>query len=69
MNRNARARTLWGIGDAIVIVVALIPVLWLASLSFKDPATIGDGSFLPRRWTLANYRCSPGPWSTPSASP
>jgi trehalose/maltose transport system permease protein len=56
MNRNARAKTLWGIGDAIVIVVALVPVLWLASLSFKDSATIGDGSFLPHKWTLANYR-------------
>jgi multiple sugar transport system permease protein len=56
MNRTARARTLWGIGDAIVIAVALVPVLWLASLSFKDPATIADGSFLPRKWTLENYR-------------
>jgi multiple sugar transport system permease protein len=56
MNRTARARTLWGIGDAIVIIVALVPVLWLASLSFKDPATIGDGSFLPHKWTLENYR-------------
>jgi multiple sugar transport system permease protein len=33
-----------------------VPVLWLASLSFKDPSTITDGSFLPRRWTLENYR-------------
>jgi multiple sugar transport system permease protein len=56
MNRNPRANTLWGIGDAIVIIVALVPVLWLASLSFKDPATIGDGSFIPTKWTLANYR-------------
>jgi multiple sugar transport system permease protein len=56
MNRNPRAKALWGVGDAIVIAVALVPVLWLVSLSFKDPATIGDGSFLPQRWTLANYR-------------
>jgi multiple sugar transport system permease protein len=56
MSRTARAKTLWGIGDAIVITVALVPVLWLASLSFKDPATIADGSFLPRKWTLENYR-------------
>jgi multiple sugar transport system permease protein len=56
MNRTARARTLWGIGDTIVIIVALVPVLWLASLSFKDPSTIGDGSFLPHKWTLENYR-------------
>jgi multiple sugar transport system permease protein len=56
MNRTARSKSLWGIGDAIVIIAALVPVLWLASLSFKDPATIGDGSFLPRKWTLENYR-------------
>ncbi|MGH2815194.1 MAG: carbohydrate ABC transporter permease [Actinomycetota bacterium] len=56
MNRNPRTNTLWGIGDAIVIIVALVPVLWLASLSFKDPATIGDGSFIPTKWTLVNYR-------------
>jgi multiple sugar transport system permease protein len=55
MNRTSR-KTLWGIGDAIVIVVALVPVLWLASLSFKDPSTIADGSFVPRKWTLENYR-------------
>jgi multiple sugar transport system permease protein len=56
MNRTGRNETLWGIGDAIVIIAALVPVLWLASLSFKDPATIGDGSFLPHKWTLDNYR-------------
>jgi multiple sugar transport system permease protein len=56
MNRNARSISLWGIGDAIVIILALVPVVWLASLSFKDPATIADGSFLPRKWTLENYR-------------
>jgi trehalose/maltose transport system permease protein len=56
MRSTARARTLWGVGDAIVIIVALVPVLWLASLSFKDPATIADGSFIPSKWTLANYR-------------
>jgi multiple sugar transport system permease protein len=56
MNRTTRAKSLWAVGNTIVIMVALVPVLWIASLSFKDPATIADGSFLPRRWTLANYR-------------
>jgi multiple sugar transport system permease protein len=55
MNRTSH-KALWGIGDAIVIIVALVPVLWLASLSFKDPSTIGDGSFWPQKWTLENYR-------------
>jgi trehalose/maltose transport system permease protein len=55
MNRTQR-KTLWGIGDMLLIVWCLIPVLWLASLSFKDPATFGDGSFIPTKWTLVNYR-------------
>ena len=32
---------------AIVVLIAAIPVLWLVSLSFKDPSTITDGSSAP----------------------
>ena len=39
----------------MVIALALIPVLWLLSLSFKTPAAILDPSFLPKSWTLSNY--------------
>ena len=37
-------------------LLALIPVLWIVSLSFKDPATITDASFWPKKWTWDNYR-------------
>jgi multiple sugar transport system permease protein len=53
---TARQRTLWSIGNLIVIVAAAVPVLWIASLSFKDPSTITDATFFPRKWTLQNYR-------------
>jgi multiple sugar transport system permease protein len=56
MRRDARAATLWGIGNTIVILAAAVPVLWIASLSFKDPSTITDATFFPRKWTLENYR-------------
>jgi multiple sugar transport system permease protein len=56
MRDDTRAKTFWAVGNAIVIIVAIIPVLWIASLSFKDPSTITDGTFLPRKWTLQNYR-------------
>ncbi|HEX8858328.1 MAG TPA: carbohydrate ABC transporter permease [Actinomycetes bacterium] len=56
MRDDARAKTLWAVGNAIVIIVAIIPVLWIASLSFKDPSTITNGTFFPRKWTLQNYR-------------
>jgi multiple sugar transport system permease protein len=54
--KNVRANTLWAAGNTVVILLAVVPVLWIASLSFKDPSTITDGSFFPRRWTLDNYR-------------
>jgi multiple sugar transport system permease protein len=56
MNRDARAKSLWAIGNTIVILAAAVPVLWIASLSFKDPSTITDATFFPRKWTLENYR-------------
>jgi multiple sugar transport system permease protein len=56
MSTRTGAKASWAVGNTIVVVAALVPVLWLASLSFKDPATITDGSFLPRKWTLDNYR-------------
>ncbi|MDG4831771.1 carbohydrate ABC transporter permease [Solwaraspora sp. WMMD1047] len=46
----------WGLLDLVVVVFALIPVLWIASLSFKTPGTLTDGNFIPREWTLENYR-------------
>jgi multiple sugar transport system permease protein len=53
---TTRARLRWGLLDVIVVVFALIPVLWIASLSFKTPATLTDGKFIPQEWTLDNYR-------------
>jgi trehalose/maltose transport system permease protein len=56
MSTRTTAKVSWGVGNTIVILLALVPVLWLASLSFKDPSTIADGSFFPQKWTLDNYR-------------
>jgi multiple sugar transport system permease protein len=48
-------KTLWIFAVIGVLVYALIPVIWIASLSLKTPESIGDGSFLPHHWTFANY--------------
>jgi multiple sugar transport system permease protein len=45
----------WGTANAIAIALALIPVLWLVSLSFKTPTAILDPSFIPAAWTWGNY--------------
>ncbi|MEK6438098.1 carbohydrate ABC transporter permease [Pseudonocardia sp. T1-2H] len=38
-----------------MLLYALIPVLWILSLSFKTADTVTDGNFIPRAWTLENY--------------
>ncbi|MFD2471197.1 carbohydrate ABC transporter permease [Amycolatopsis silviterrae] len=45
----------WGLLDILVLVFAIVPVLWVLSLSFKTKATLTDGSFIPAEWTLKNY--------------
>jgi multiple sugar transport system permease protein len=39
----------------LVLVFALVPVLWIISLSLKTPESVTDGSFIPHHWTLDNY--------------
>jgi multiple sugar transport system permease protein len=56
MAATTRERAGWGAGNTLIVLLAFIPVLWIASLSFKDPATITDGSFWPKSWTTENYR-------------
>jgi multiple sugar transport system permease protein len=56
MNENTPSRkTLWALAVVAVLIYALVPVLWILSLSLKAPETIGDGRFIPSRWTLDNY--------------
>ena len=50
-----RQRTGWATANFVVIALALIPVLWLVSLSFKTPTAVLDPSFIPSQWTWGNY--------------
>src|SRR5690606_9616353 len=49
------AKSKWAIANTLVLLYALIPVLWILSLSFKPASSITDGNFIPREWTLENY--------------
>jgi multiple sugar transport system permease protein len=40
-----KERALWGIGILVVLLYALIPVVWIASLSLKEPGQVGDRKF------------------------
>ena len=56
MEHTAREKTLWTIGLALVLIFALIPVVWIISLSLKTPATITDQAFIPSEFSLDNYK-------------
>jgi multiple sugar transport system permease protein len=53
---NSREYTLWSIGIVLVLIFALLPVLWLISLSLKPPDAITDQSFIPTEFSLDNYK-------------
>lgn len=56
MERGSREYALWSIGIAVVLIFALIPVLWLISVSLKTPESITDGRFIPSEVSLDSYK-------------
>jgi ABC-type glycerol-3-phosphate transport system permease component len=54
-SRSPAAYLGWTAAFGMVLFYALIPVLWLVSLSLKTPATVEDGRFIPKALTLDNY--------------
>jgi multiple sugar transport system permease protein len=55
MHGQVSRKVLW-IGVAIVVAVyALLPFLWIISLSLKHPSDLTDGRFIPRAFTWDNY--------------
>ena len=55
MNVTARQKGGWALANTLVVIAAILPVVWIISLSLKDPATIADGRFLPSKWSFDNY--------------
>jgi len=46
------------IGFAAILIWCLLPVAWILSLSFKpvSETTVGSPQFLPKTWTIQNYK-------------
>lgn len=53
---GARRATWWTIVNVLVVVYALVPVLWILSLSLKPTSSVKDGKLIPSEFTLENYR-------------
>jgi trehalose/maltose transport system permease protein len=55
MAATTQQRVGWSTANIVAILLALIPVVWIASLSFKTPGSITDPTFFPVHWTWSNY--------------
>jgi len=53
---GTRRATAWVIIDTLVLLCALLPVLWILSLSLKPTSTVKDGKLIPSSLTFDNYR-------------
>lgn len=53
---DTKRATMWVIIDTVVVGYALLPVLWILSLSLKPTSTVKDGKLIPSSVTLDNYR-------------
>jgi multiple sugar transport system permease protein len=53
---GTRRAAAWVTVDAMVLVYALLPVLWILSLSLKPTSTVKDGKLIPSSLTFDNYR-------------
>ncbi|CAJ1580749.1 carbohydrate ABC transporter permease [[Mycobacterium] wendilense] len=46
----------WTVVNIVVVIYALLPVLWILSLSLKPTSMVKDGNLIPSQITLDNYR-------------
>jgi multiple sugar transport system permease protein len=70
MKVGAREYSLWSIAIALVLIFALVPVLWLLSISLKPPNEITDQRIIPAHFSFDNYKSLfEGGWSGPFLRP
>jgi len=56
MEHEGRDYALWSIAIVLVVLFALIPVLWLISISLKPPEELTDQHFIPSSVSFDNYK-------------
>jgi multiple sugar transport system permease protein len=52
---SRREKNWWLFAGFLIVLYALFPVAWIVSLSFKAPADIANGQFLPTSLSAVNY--------------
>ncbi|KPJ95293.1 MAG: sugar ABC transporter permease [Gammaproteobacteria bacterium SG8_11] len=55
MRSGNMEKAFWGMGNIIVIVYAMLPVIWILSLSLKRSGDLNDQRFLPQHLSFEHY--------------
>jgi multiple sugar transport system permease protein len=55
MHGQLSKKALWTVAAIVVAIYALVPFVWIISLSLKRPADLTDGRYIPRSVTWDNY--------------
>lgn len=54
--RDKKRISVWSVvGAVLVVIYAIVPILWILSLSLKPPADVTDGSIIPKHFSWVNY--------------
>jgi multiple sugar transport system permease protein len=53
---STRRAGFWTVINVLVVIYALLPVLWILSLSLKPTSAVKDGKLIPSSITLDNYK-------------
>ncbi|MCG6970117.1 MAG: carbohydrate ABC transporter permease [Gammaproteobacteria bacterium] len=56
MRNNSLERAFWAMGNIVVIAYAMVPVIWILSLSLKRSADLNDQRFFPHTISFEHYR-------------
>jgi multiple sugar transport system permease protein len=52
---SRREKGWWIVAGVLIVLYALAPIAWIVSLSFKPPADLANGQFLPTKASGENY--------------
>jgi multiple sugar transport system permease protein len=53
---TAQRGTGWAVVNVLVIIYALLPVLWILSVSLKPTSSVKDGKLIPTKISFDNYK-------------
>ncbi len=52
---STKEKTGWYLGALLIVLYAIVPVVYIVSMSFKSEGALAERTFFPSQWTWGNY--------------